>query len=175
MMTAAQMPPRITSTNVVTAPRPTLLLGTVVPLGTRKGGPSASPPLGRPDVRKPAVPSAGKNLAAARPLRQGRLPLRPGATACIRTPTSGAPGRRIATAVPSLAERPLLQDGVDGRQTVVAGGRGGGAGGGAAGVFTSGPASAPPGRRQWPDRPPVFSHRAISPMTIDRSPDLHMS
>ena len=31
------------------------------------------------------------------------------------------------------------------------------------------------GRRQVPDRPPVFSHRDRSPMVIDRSTDLHMS
>lgn len=30
-------------------------------------------------------------------------------------------------------------------------------------------------RRYEPDRPPVFSHKAMSPSTIDRSADLHMS
>ena len=30
-------------------------------------------------------------------------------------------------------------------------------------------------RRYVPDRPPVFSHRATSPITMDRSTDLHMS
>src|SRR5215207_5379966 len=30
-------------------------------------------------------------------------------------------------------------------------------------------------RRKVPERPPVFSHRASSPITIDRSADLHMS
>ena len=31
------------------------------------------------------------------------------------------------------------------------------------------------GRRQVPDRPPVFSHNDRSPIVIDRSTDLHMS
>lgn len=30
-------------------------------------------------------------------------------------------------------------------------------------------------RRHTPERPPVFSHNASSPMVIDRSEDLHMS
>jgi len=30
-------------------------------------------------------------------------------------------------------------------------------------------------RRNVPERPPVFSHRAMSPMVIVRSADLHMS
>jgi hypothetical protein len=30
-------------------------------------------------------------------------------------------------------------------------------------------------RRNGPDRPPVFSQRATSPMVIERSADLHMS